>query len=250
VFLDSNGLIVQASGDGGDTAQRMGMWWAGYKIRHLLELDGYVPIPRPCGLDEAVKLLVTPKGLIRNPSPGTSAPFWNDPTYTSRDQTNPMIMACGLWRGNLIGMGDTVKAIRPGFTYLNGDPAGPEDWNLFYRSLGCPGMPLGDSVAMAGVIVRCHQGAINQDDVGDDLNTLLSLTFSYIMEPQPLTRAPLEFYLIKRPPNFGNTKLGEKDPVIGALVWYFRPDTGGNPECAEMWRDIVTKLRSDLNCPL
>ena len=50
-------------------------------------------------------------------------------------------------------------------------------------------------------------------------------------------------YSLTRPVNLGNTALGEKNPVMGALRWYHRSEFEGeaNPEIAELYRPLIEK---------
>lgn len=240
MFLDSNGLIVQSSGDGGDSAQRTGFYFSAMKFRMMLSLSTTDMSLKPSDFTSALPKLITSKGLIRNPT----APY-NNNSDTSRDQTRPMLIACGLWN-----FPDYVNQLNPpGLLlrfYPNGDLASPENWNEGRRALGKKPFIIGDVFSGGGAIIRVTQAKSNPDDVGDDLNTLLTLTFFYLVEPTFVSVTNLRYYLAKRPTNDGVTQLGEKDPVMGALAWYFRPASGGNPEIAEAWRPIIARLRSDL----
>jgi len=223
MFLDSNDLIVQKGGDGGDSAQRMGFYWSAARIAQLLN----------------VPFNVDPNGLIRNTIQ------YNNPADCSRDQTRPIIIMSGLY--NLSE--STLEALKPkGLIgrYQNGDFASPENWNEYRRACSESPSILGDLFALGDAMTRCYQAGKNQDDVGDDINTLLTLTYFYLVKPTFLSKQALKYYLNHRPQNFGNSLLNESDPVMGALSWYFRPAMGGNPELAEMWRPIIAKLREIL----
>ncbi len=260
MFLDKNGLPVQSNLDGGDSAQRVGFIESFQKFRERLGLKR-LDIPGMADFQTACGLLITPKGLIRNPIK------YDDPYMTgfatSRDQTRPMIIACGL-----NGMNDNVEKISPkGFIlefYPNRDLASPENWNEERRALGKDGLLIGDVFSAGGAITRCVQAKSDPDDVGDDLNTFLTLTFFYLVGPTRISTANLRYYLDKRPANFGNTKAAlndwapEADPVLGAISWYNRPAdayrgqpaSGGNQEMVEVCRPVIQRLRSDLNVPL
>jgi len=239
MYVDDKGLIVQKDGDGGDSAQRTGFY---YTARFIVgPLPGYKEISMGLVIEDFIRattLLITPAGLIRNPVK------WNDPKDTSRDQTTPMIIACGCLR--LLEM---VDKLRPKYLrYQNGDFASPQNLNEVRRALGKTPLLLGDLWAIGASYVRCRQAAKDMDDVGDDLNLLISLVFFNRYQSNAVTRFALKYYLKNRPTNFGCTKMGETDPVIGALVWYFREESGGNPEIAQAWRPIITKYREDLGC--
>lgn len=235
MYRDVNNLIVQKDGDGGDTAQRTGFYYAALYLQAFLGLGR--TLIGEYEFSRAVDLLVTTKGLIRNPIK------WNDPKDTSRDQTIPMIIACGLY-----GYEERVKQIKPRFfRYQNGDFESPQNANEVRRALNKYPSLLGDIWALFAAIIRCKQAAKNLDDVGDDLNLLISLVFFNVIKPSIIAKFALRYYLKHRPFNYGMTKFDEHDPVIGALMWYFREESGGNPEIAEAWRPIVGYFRSKLN---
>ena len=118
------------------------------------------------------------------------------------------------------------------------------------RALGIKPFFLSDLWGRGGVLVRLKQAAKNLDDVGDDLNCIISLAFSANVMPSKLALSNLKLYLSNRPKNFGTLEMNEKDPVMGALSWYFRKESGGNPKLAEIWRPIIDYYRSVLNCPV
>ena len=239
MYVDKFGLIVQKNGDSGDTAQRTGMFFAAQKFREILGLTPYPIQTDMANFETAITKLVTPQGLVRSPTQ------WNDPKDTSRDQATPMIIACGLY-----GMTDIIQKIMPKPYYFfinkyqNSDVASPENMTTIDRALKKNNSTwLGDLVAYFGVKLRCKQASKNADDVGDDLNCLLAATFSYLVKPTKQSAKNLKYYLENRPPNFGVGLNGNEDHVLAALYWYFRPETGGNRECAEIWRDILPVLR-------
>lgn len=244
MYLDSNGNIVQQNGDGGDTAQRTGFLECALKIRENLGIsNAEFYRSTPWTFDKQWRSLFIGNKLIRNPKD------WNDPKDTSRDQTTPMLIAFGLNE-----MGEQVGWLSPkGFLvkfYQNKDVASPENMGHVDRALRMKPYKLADLWALGGVIIRLKQAEANPDDVGDDLNTLLSCAFSCNILPTEQARKTFRHYLKNRAPSLGTLHLNEKDHVIGALKWYFRPDSGGNPELAEIWRPIVDYYRSVLNCPV
>src|ERR1700687_4694945 len=86
---DSNGLIVQTDGDGGDTAGREGDYWT---ARGLIEQTTHTVFitNRKDTLNDVLTLLqVRPGVYVRNPV------GYNDPKDFSRDQTVPLILAMG-----------------------------------------------------------------------------------------------------------------------------------------------------------
>src|SRR5271170_7490872 len=83
--LDAKGLIVQSSGDGGDTLQREGFWFEGVYFNPT-----FGPVQGLRSYFEALKILTTIQGFERS----WQAPY-NDPSDTSRDQLVSNIRACG-----------------------------------------------------------------------------------------------------------------------------------------------------------
>lgn len=232
MYLDQHGLIVQQNMDGGDSAQRMGFFYATMQFRALLGCGPWVIPEGMASFPDACKTLSTPKGFIRNPVQ------WNDPKDFSRDQARPMMIAAGTF-----GMKDVIEALKPkwGF-YQNYDIASPENWNEYNRAIGMGPSDLGDAWNYAGVVIRCRQAAKNPDDVGDDLNCLLTTVFFYMYHRTCTAEKSLKYFLQNRPKSNGK----DPDNVIAALQWYFRPESGGNYELAEMWREPIVKLRGIL----
>ena len=242
MYLDENFNIVQRDGDQGDTAQRSGFLESALIIREMLDISNDEFLKEtPWRFDHIVNTLFIDKKLIRNPIK------WSDPNDTSRDQTNPMLIACGL-KGDL----EKVQWLRPKgwllLKYQNADVASPADIAVVDRALGLKPSWLGDLWAYFGIRIRCAQAKKDQDDTGDDLNTLIAAVFCYMVTPTKQSTRNLKYYLDNRPQSFGTTKLGEKDFVIGSLCWYFRPETGGNPELANLWAPIIKSLREELKC--
>jgi len=241
MYLDRNGNIVQSNMDGGDTAQRTGFLESALRIRDLLGIgcSNIKEKIKPWDFQTQWPTLMDRGQLIRNPI------NWNDPKDTSRDQTTPMIIAFGLNRMDI-----QIKSIMPrGFMlnkYQNADIASPDNMAVIDRALGIKPSWLGDYWAYWGIKLRCSQAAKNPDDVGDDLNCLIESVYSSLVFPTAQSTKNLKFYLNNRPINFGVSKLGHIDPVVGALYWYFRADAGGNPELAEAWEPIIYTLRERL----
>lgn len=77
------------------------------------------------------------------------------------------------------------------------------------------------------------------DDVDDDnINNVLMVT-QYVY-PTPLSWLARKIYKKFRRKNLGNTELGEKSAIMGALAYYHRAPQG-NPEIAELARPIVER---------
>ena len=126
---------------------------------------------------------------------------------------------------------------------------------------GVPGRA-GDVQLLGGVWTRVGLTLQNRDDVGDDLNLVIELLLSHILKPSRWSERALKDYAKNRPVSYGcylqnyrsnwgvDLTINSKEMacrlddgiahgwtpdcprVLGALRWYFRPETGGNPEGA------------------
>ena len=228
--------------DGGDTCQRTGF------VESILRFRDYFGISNEefftasgWSFQDAWPTLLTPQGqkLIRNPRPGDSIPAWNDPSDTSRDQTDPMIIAFGLNH-----MRGQVDLIRPKmqwyglYKYQNADIAAPSHLSTIDRALGLEPLLIGDLWANLAIRHWCREASKDLDNVGDDLNYLLHAVFCYVVKPTKISKATLKYYLQNRPHNLGTNWVMEKynveDNVLAALMWYFRESSGGNPDIAHL----------------
>jgi hypothetical protein len=77
------------------------------------------------------------------------------------------------------------------------------------------------------------------DNVGDDVLFTQHLLFALMNKPSWLAMYAANMVCKKKPENYGNTKLGEKSPIMGALLWYHRADSGGSPIIGEVYRPLV-----------
>ena len=123
----SDGLIVQADGGGGDTAQREGWYWLGVIIRNKLNLPGVPPwtVARDHDFEWVLnKLEPHHDGVFyRNPTqPNFSNPY--DPeSGTSRDQLVPLIAAMALdghQQGRLLRLWNALPTDLTGKHAFNG----------------------------------------------------------------------------------------------------------------------------------
>lgn len=269
IHRDSYGLIVQSDGDGGDTAQREGFVWFAIFIRRMkLGLGDPNYLNLKLTFEETVALLeVNQSGQFRrHPDPSQ---WWSDSTKFSRDQQTPIVAALGVW-----GLRSPLERLwreteNRGRQCQNGDAVGPDHCNLFQRARGqeLEIDPLGELqlLGMAGSLL-----ARGSDDVSDDLNHIVALSASTLVNPTKTSRRAISAYLESRPHTCGSyleryrrvfgseapdreaQKRAIQDwilqgvspdahcsPALGALRWYFRPETGGNPAIAELYRPVV-----------
>jgi len=272
--IDQHGLIVQTDGDGGDTAQREGWAWFGSWIREH-KLSNPWSIQRCITFDQTMSLLeIDQSGVFRrNPDK------YSEPKDFSRDQSIPIIAAMGLWGDTtrLERFWERTKVRN--YLTQNGEMLRPDGVNLFLRARGVKPGIIGDVQLYGGVVSRLAQAA-DLNDVGDDLNLLVILLMAKFRFPATNTGVPgtrteevISLYATKRPHSYGSylqsyrqkfgvdlgasevevrkrmddgiTKGWKPDsncpPVLGALRWYFRAESKGNPELAELYAPIVRK---------
>lgn len=233
--FDSNGLIVQTDGDGGDTAGREGDYWFaqalyshgphGLNASQLEEFDRVIELLQP-----------SPGIFVRNPTRNPVVPpakAWNDPSDFSRDQTIPIILALGE-----MGHADVLKKLfwqqlKRYTLYQNGDIATPQDLGYYIRANRewylYPLLFIGDLFTLGNSVIRCIKGR-NLDDVSDDINHTLALLQAQRHYPTPISYLARKIYKYFRPGG-----------VQAAWDHYFRPETGANP-FNDMYRNLITNL--------
>lgn len=104
------------------------------------------------------------------------------------------------------------------------------------------------ALAAVGPVWRDDKGFTKRspDDV-DDNNTILTFAVCRFKMPTPLSYLASRIYGRLRPWNYGcrDSQVYFDDnvyhPVYGALRWYHRAENGGNPEIAEMYREICKR---------
>lgn len=119
--------------------------------------------------------------------------------------------------------------------------------NTWYFPIAIPFILFGDLFLVLSVLFTLF-APINQDatlkfrmpgptDVDDDnINNVLMV--SQHVYQTPLSWLARKIYKRFRKPNLGNSNLGERSPILGALMWYHRAPEG-NQELAELARTIV-----------
>jgi len=269
IYFDQAGLPVQRDCDGGDTAQRVGWMWLGIYLRSRLgqpwHISPSINFPRMLSLIEPNQ-----DGLfIRHPVK------WNDPKDFSRDQSMPLIASMGL-----LGMPQPLSRMWNGvvarrYRFQNGDLCAPEHVNLFNRARALPPKTLGDLQLVGSSVARTALG-LNMDDVGDDLNHIVSVMLARFRAPTSLIDLAIRIYAKRRPHSYGSylgsyrqaygsaydtphaimtaridagIQSGWKPdrsvpPVLGAIRWYFRRETGGSPALAELYGPIIRRWLS------
>jgi hypothetical protein len=267
MHVDAYALIAQKDGDVGDSLQREGMFAFGHWLRYD-RLQNKVqlvrmPASRPAPGAIMDQFEVKPGIYVRHPDPTR---WSSNPDTTSRDQLIPVIAYCGayedyprLWRlfkavaarGMFaqntvrIGEGQTEKKL-PDTMLLN--------TSLFIRAGGWWTAPLypvllaTDTIELVGTMISMlpfewddhHQRLRRRTlDDSDDNNAIIKHLMAATWKPTPISWLNRYLYSVSRPLTYGNTKLGETNPVMGALRWYHRAENHGNPEMAELYRPLV-----------
>jgi hypothetical protein len=277
IYFDENGLLVQKDGDGGDTAQREGWAWFGIWLR-TVKLKKTSPVQLPISFEATMNLLEDPghPGEFRRHP--TQPGFRSDPNAFSRDQIVPLVAAMGVW-GDQARLKRSWAAKRPChfvFTCVQGtqDLVGPDLVNLYRRAWGEAPDPNGDKALLLGMAERLRQATENPEDVGDDLNLIVQLLMAKVRAPSADTELAtttyaknrpvcagcyLSYYREAFPGKYGANEKDMKDwikkgiasgwkpdcpRVLGALRWYFRAESGGCSNLAELYEPMVNEWLS------
>ncbi len=226
IHFDRYGLIVQADGDGGDTAQRTGMFYFVHRDPEAFRK----------ALD---KLEVQPGVYVRHPF---QEGFRSEPREFSRDQQRALVIALGkynfqghLWR--LI----RSHTFRLG-KYQNSDVIGPSHIGEYIRAMRSrtlyPLLWITDVGLLVSSIKTATIKGVDFNDV-DDNNHIMSLAQARETLPTPISWLARKIYKTFRAANRGTILLGERCAAQGALSWYHRAESGGNPFISEAYRDTV-----------
>lgn len=227
---DSYKIIGQKDGDMGDGAQRVGMFHTGMQILGFgsKEYNDY--------LEAINNLEVSPGIFVRHPVQ------WNDINDFSRDQQTPIVISMGFRQE----FGPLRRILNKHLSrfgrYQNKDLASPEHFGFYIRAFKFlplyPLLFLGDMFMLLNTLIICLYKGRDKDNVGDDLNHILSLLQAKLSMPTPISFLARILYIACRPSNYGNEKYHEKSAIQGALTWYFRPESGA-PPIHEIYRPII-----------
>lgn len=229
IQFDEHGLIVQADGDGGDTAQRTGMFYFVY--------DDPASFAR--ALDQ---LEVRPGVYVRHPH---QHGFRSDPREFSRDQQRALVIALGaygmtarLWRM-------TKEHVKRLGKYQNKDFVGPSHVGEYIRAYGTSYLyPVLLVTDFALLLNSARIAIVHRYDPGhsDDNNHVMSLAQARYVMPTPASWLARKIYKKFRPPNDGNFRMKEAYAAHGALVWYHRAENNGNPLIGEAYRNVISNF--------
>jgi hypothetical protein len=269
MYIDAYQLIVQKDMDGGDTLQREGMYAFGKSLLYDMKSNtvfveqGMPPRPSP---EQIMNTLEVEPGIyIRHPDPKK---WYSNPLTTSRDQLIPVIAYCAahedyarLWRlftatlsrgmfaQNFLRIGDGEYDLKIP------DPM-PLTIALFIRAGGWWTIPLypvlivTDGIELMNTLFTALPlhwkddhliPRLRSPDDVDDNNAIIQHLMAIKFKPTPVSELNRYVYSVTRAVNDGNIKLGEKNPVMGAMRWYHHNEFGahGNPDMAELYRPLI-----------
>lgn len=244
---DEYNLIVQASGDGGDTAQRMGMYGLALTIEDPIVYTRYNHL-------QTTLLLEVAKGTyVRHPfQPG----FRSDPKQFSRDQHDAVVIylgACNAPKAYLYNI--LINHFKRLGKYQNADFMNLTTIGVYARALKAwwlyPLLCFTDLIYILNPLFQWVSARNNPADV-DDNNAIMRHAQAATVMPTIGSWLGRKVYRQVRPKNYGCSGItnvlhpesydyNEINPIMGALVWYHRKESGGNPDIAEAYRPIIEK---------
>lgn len=253
--IDSNGLPVQSDGDAEDTLQRTGMITVGIALGGDLNAVPIDDLHLGHGLKRMLQVDGRPGVYKRHPT--------GNANNVSADQ---LVSAAAAWlvtkeRGQLglmflrllsrLGFAQNYRKMHegtlkvPDLMVFRALPLMARIHPILY-----PIIPIIDllllPLAVQTMMPVWHDNTLiphrrSQDDT-DDNNTILTLAACHDRLPTPISKLACWLYKIGRPVNYGVTKLGAANNVQGALEWYHRKESGGNPEIAALWKPVVERV--------
>jgi hypothetical protein len=151
--------------------------------------------------------------------------------------------------------------------FHNGDFIGPMTENLFARARNQSlSSGTGEVELLANAWLRVRDGR-DRDNTGDDLNLLVMLLMAKLRNPSPPSDQAADVLAGYRPFSYGSyltayraaysdatdmrTRMdagiqsgwqADKTAVNGAVHWYHRIESGGNPELAELYDPIIHRF--------
>jgi hypothetical protein len=255
IYYDQNGLIVQQNCDGGDTAQREGMYWLGqWVLVNALKRQPYGR-QRPIEFTQVMKHLEyqTSGRFRRHPTQtrligeGKYRGPINDPKTTSRDQVVPLIAAMGVHK-DFVRLDRFRDRLHTDHYWLN------KDYLLFYeefmkRALDRDllfGGEVDKEILDKAVDFRRDKAATDKDDVGDDLNLIVQLLLAAVRRGDKI-EAVRGRYVRERPVNYGvylsryrtefpDDVAADKNTMIGRI------ETGINMQGEQRWKADCTNV--------
>lgn len=241
MHLDVNGLPIQSDGDAADQLQRTGFIAVGVALDGDMDVLPQTMFVNCMTALVANGLLQPTKGVFRR---NASA----NPNTCSADQLIPVIAQRLLHNFRLdvrlfAQNTHTIEGKRkflPDILFFRAAPM------YFRRSLLryiFDLLLILQALVAVGPVWRDDAGLARRslDDV-DDANGIITLAVCHELNPTFLSKLACRLYAWLRPTNYGVTKLGSPNNIQGALDWYNRPESGGNPEIAQLWAPVVKRI--------
>ena len=237
-YFDQLSLITQENGDGGDCIQREAL----FAIAEGLNVN--CPAREESWLIRLSRFDISPGIFVRYPPrPGLPMdPFWIDPAELSRDQTIPLLVAMTLRRSFWALDRFWAKHWRRFFKCQNRDFLGPAifirayRWYWLWPLLCILDLALvWNSLNRIGLVPRIQETTgkwvwLDAQDVGDDINHVVTLLFSRFRLRTPISYLARVLYRKFRP--FGGPQ----------AAWDFDyRESSGAPPMNELWEPIIQK---------
>lgn len=256
--FDYEGRVIQTNGDGGDSPARTSLYWFLFHLLYPKTLLDASWLP---------KFQISLGVFYRYPV------TYPDPKDIPADQENPIVMVLG-WYVERYGTGIYLlktmlwNRIKRFSRFQNGNPSGPQDYGMLFRSLHWwwmyPFLLPGDFLTLINSLIICFWKArapgpiltwlgkyhwffvadsppnvngVPQDvhgwsNVGSDINHCMSLIQNYKIYPTPVSYLARIIYVKARPGG-----------VQQAWNVYFDSSTGANP-FNELARPIIKEILS------
>lgn len=175
-----------------------------------------------------------------------------------------LCMITNVHSGDLIGP-MTVNLFRRA---MDENPLLPVSTALSLPLVNVGGGVLGESELAVNVGLRLAAASRDRDDTGDDLNLIVMMLIAKLRHGTPLSDEAVTVYAATRPMSYGsyltayhavygtdtndikhridegiaNGWLSDKSAPNGAVCWYHRPETGANPQLAELYESIIDRF--------
>lgn len=245
MHVDKYGFIVQADGDGGDTAQRHGFYWLAVKLTGQQVLSN----PPILGPLDTLDLLSNfrRRGFVRHPFQGPDfrppETFRDDPNHFSRDQQDVLVCMMSVHTMGPYLRWTAWNHVKRLGRYQNKDWANLSTIGIYIRAFRAwylwPLLCLLDLQLLFNAF-SIWVKAMRNPDHSDDLNHIARLVHAQAVLPTPVSWLARKLYKLIRPK--GPLSHAEPSAIMAALRWYFRASNGGNPELAELYRPLVERF--------
>lgn len=219
--VDSQNMITQsdAKKDGGDTANRIGIFYYMAKILGLTK--DFLGRDLDEGFEASLKALEIQPGIyIRHP---TQVSIFNVPEHFSRDQQTPISIAMSAYKSQLERLTRLANNHFKRFgKYQNTDISGPQHWGFYSRRsnnyIMYPYLILSDIGLVGDSIVRVIKRKNDPSDTSDDLDHSIAIIQAYEVMPTPLSWLARKIYNLSNPMEAINLYFGKEAPALNVLI--------------------------------